>query len=184
MRFKGMYTWDELCDRAKNGKDEPKEEAKWSVKCYALAHGNNIPNRFQHSEDAVAEYCEMWKLFFDENGNIIENNSENKVRKYVKSLVKPYEWKYDTIEMVSFALGEHYFSYDSENVQWIDADFQKVIIITEKRWLLDLIKDENENINTDEEAIKFLKEQYTYDDSNIWFNVAREEGKIIAVDFV
>lgn len=67
-------------------------------------------------------------------GNIAESNSENQVRRIIKELVKPYKWgRHDVIEMISFRVGEACFSHDCENDCELNADFDEVIVITEKR---------------------------------------------------
>lgn len=191
MKTKEVYSWNDLYDRAIDmpcGSPElkAKDNARDQVKYFALERDYKNPDRFECPEDIIEDYCKMWDIFFDENGNIVESNFENEVRKIVKALVNPYVWgRHDVIEMISFRIGESRFSHDYENDCELNADFDEVVVITEKRWLLDFIR-ETEFLpeNTDEEAMKFLREQYTYEESEVWFDKAREEGKIIAVDFV
>lgn len=71
------YTWDELYERA-DGKAfmEPelkaKDEARGQVGQYAIEHGYEDPEDTEIPEERIEDYCNMFGLLFDENGNIVE----------------------------------------------------------------------------------------------------------------
>lgn len=77
------------------------------------------------------------------------------------------------------------FAYDPESDSELKADFKEVAVIVPKDWLYALIKrTEFLPEDTDEEVKNFLDNEYTYCDSEYWYDRAVKEEKIVAVDFV
>ena len=63
-----------------------------------------------------------------------------------------------------------------------ESDFDEVIVVVERDWLFDLIK-RTEDFRTDDEVLKFLREEYTSDDSIMWYYDALRKHKVVMVDF-
>lgn len=63
-----------------------------------------------------------------------------------------------------------------------ESDFDEVIVVVEKDWLFNLIK-RTEDFRTDDEVLKFLQEEYTSDDSIMWYYDALRKHKVVMVDF-
>lgn len=185
------YTWDDIFDRAINSACfEPelraKDNAREQVRDFAIEHGYDDIENAECPEDRVETYCDMFGILFDETGNIVD---EPQIANYVRTLVieqcKPYKWKKDCEELISFRVGASKFTYDPENNSELKADFKEVAAIVPKDWLYALIKrTEFLPENTDEEVKNFLDNEYTYDDSEYWYDMAVKEEKIVAVDFV
>lgn len=80
------------------------------------------------------------------------------------------------------------FAYDPESDSELKADFKEVAVIVPKDWLYTLIKRTEFQFlpeeDADEEVKNFLDNEYTYDDSEYWYDRAVKEEKIVAVDFV
>lgn len=85
-------------------------------------------------------------------------------------------------DLIAFDIGESYFCLNPDTDEEEESDFSQVIVIVEKDWLFQLIKEEN-GLEKDEDARKVLKEEYTWDDSMRWFAAASKENKIFSVDF-
>lgn len=82
-----------------------------------------------------------------------------------------------------FCVCEGYVNYNSNTEEDEESDFDELIVIVEKDWLFDLIK-RTESLETNEEVLKFLQEEYTSDDSSMWYCDALREHKVVMVDFV
>lgn len=76
-------------------------------------------------------------------------------------------------DLINFGVCSEYFS-DCEECE--NADFDEVIAIVDKEWLLKKIGGDN--------PIQFLKEEYTSDDSVEWYYDAIREKKLAMVAFV
>lgn len=183
------YTWDDIFNRAINSACfEPelkaKDNAREQVRDFAIEHGYDDIENAECPEDRIETYCDMFGILFDEKGNIVD---EPQIANYVRTLVieqcKPYKWKNDCEELISFRVGASKFSYDPESDSELKADFKEVAVIVPKDWLYALIK-RTEFLDTDEEVKSFLDNEYLYDDSEYWYDMAVKEEKIVAVDFV
>lgn len=86
-------------------------------------------------------------------------------------------------DLIAFYVCDGYFAYNPETSKEEETDFNEIIAVVEKDWLFDLIKSENNNIRTDIEALRFLQEEYTSDDSEPWFEKALAAHKIVMIDF-
>lgn len=108
----------------------------------------------------------------------------NKVRERI--LKEVAEVKYQDYEkhrdLISFCVCDGYFGYNTDTDEEEESDFNEVIVIVEKGWLFDLIK-RNNDLRTDDEALKFLQEEYTSDDSSTWYEEAILAHKVVMVDF-
>lgn len=108
----------------------------------------------------------------------------NKVRERI--LKEVTEAKYQDYEkhrdLISFCVCDGYFGYNTDTDEEEESDFNEVIVIVEKGWLFDLIK-RNNDLRTDDEALKFLQEEYTNDDSSTWYEEAILAHKVVMVDF-
>lgn len=109
----------------------------------------------------------------------------NKVRERILKEVS--EAKYQDYEkhrdLISFCVCDGYFGYNADTDEEEESDFDEIIVVVEKDWLFDLIK-RTEDFRTDDEVLKFLQEEYTSNDSSIWYCDALRERKVIMVDFV
>ena len=85
-------------------------------------------------------------------------------------------------ELISFCVCDGYFVGNSNTDEGEETDFDEVTIIVEKDWLFSLIK-RTENFRTDDEARRFLQEEYTSDDSSVWYEEALLANKIVGVSF-
>ena len=64
-----------------------------------------------------------------------------------------------------------------------EADFNEIVVIVEKDWLYDYMKTMDSDIKTDADCLKYLKNEYTSDDSYGWYSQAVLENKIVMIDF-
>ena len=102
----------------------------------------------------------------------------NKVRKRILESIKPYTdfWKHR--ELIAFCVCDGYLTYDVETENDIEADFDELVVIVEKDWLFDYMR--NDGI---ENPLDYLQNEYTSDDSVVWFDEAVEQDKVVMVDF-
>lgn len=109
----------------------------------------------------------------------------NKVRERI--LKEVAEAKYQDYEkhrdLISFCVCDGYFDYNADTDEEEESDFDEVIVVVEKDWLFNLIK-QNNNFKMDYEVRSFLQEEYTSDDSSMWYCDALREHKVVMVDFV
>lgn len=107
----------------------------------------------------------------------------NKVRERILKEVS--EAKYQDYEkhrdLISFCVCDD-FEYNADTGEMEESDFDEVIVVVEKDWLFDLIK-RTEDFRTDDEVLKFLQEEYTSDDSIMWYYDALRKHKVVMVDF-
>ena len=102
----------------------------------------------------------------------------NIVRKRILASVEPYTefWKHK--DLVAFCVCDGYFGYDVETDSETETDFNELVVVVEKDWLFDYMKkDEIEN------PLDYLQNEYTSDDSIVWFDEAARQGKVVMVDF-
>ena len=108
-----------------------------------------------------------------------KNNVRERILKRVEN-AKCNMSQYD--DTISFNVCEEYLNWNPDTQEEDESDFDEVVVTVEKKWLFNLIKSE-EKIATDNEVKRFLEEEYTSDDSSIWFEEAILAKKIVSVDF-
>nr|DAJ86339.1 MAG TPA: hypothetical protein [Bacteriophage sp.] len=86
-------------------------------------------------------------------------------------------------DLIAFCICDGFFGWNPVTYEEEEADFNELIVVVEKDWLFNHIKMGNRNIVTDEDARKFLQEEYTSDDSSEWYDAAIMENKVVMVDF-
>lgn len=102
----------------------------------------------------------------------------NRVRKNVLSDMKPYLDFVQHKDLIAITIGAEYFSYDHKLDVEIEADFGEVIAVIEKDWLFHtMMKDGIKN------PLDYLQNEYTWDDSFVWFENAKANGKVAVVEF-
>ncbi len=79
--------------------------------------------------------------------------------------------------VATFDLGSSYLETDRE------LYFDRILIIVDRDWLLNEIKTNCLPDAESETAEQFLEEEYTWDDSVLWYKKALEEGKILTIIF-
>ena len=102
----------------------------------------------------------------------------NKVRERILASIKPYAdfWKHK--DLTAFCVCDGYFGYDVETDSETETDFNELVVVVEKDWLFDCMrKDGIEN------PLDYLQNEYTSDDSIVWFDNAVEQDKVVMVDF-
>lgn len=102
----------------------------------------------------------------------------NAVRERVLEDMKPYLEFAKHKDLIAITIGADYFSYDCEADEELEADFVEVIAVVEKDWLFTfMLKEEIEN------PLDYLQNEYTWDDSFVWFENAKANGKVVTVEF-
>lgn len=102
----------------------------------------------------------------------------NAVRKRVLEDMKPYLDFAQHKDLVAITVGADYFTYDCETDMELEADFGEVVVAIEKDWLfVVMFAEEIEN------PLDYLQNEYTWDDSFVWFENAKTAGKIVVVEF-
>ena len=102
----------------------------------------------------------------------------NKVRKEILESIKPYIGFSEHKDLIAFCVCDGYFGYDVETDSETETDFNELVVVVEKDWLFDCMrKDGIEN------PLDYLQNEYTSDDSIVWFDNAVEQGKVVMVDF-
>lgn len=102
----------------------------------------------------------------------------NAVRSRVLEDMKPYLDFAQHKDLIAITIGADYFSYDCENDEELEADFVEVVVAVEKDWLFAvMLKEEIEN------PLDYLQNEYTWDDSFVWFENAKANGKVAVVEF-
>ena len=102
----------------------------------------------------------------------------NAVRKRVLEEMKPYLYFAQHKDLIAITIGADYFSYDAEADKEIEADFNEVVAAIEKDWLFDIMLKEGI-----ENPLDYLQNEYTWDDSFVWFENAKTNGKIAVLEF-
>ena len=86
------------------------------------------------------------------------------------------------ILVFKYSVCSEYFSFDIDSEKDIEPDFEEATFTVPKEWLLDTImKSEQSSM---EEAVSFLEEEYTSDDSIHWYEAAIKAKKIMDVSFI
>lgn len=102
----------------------------------------------------------------------------NIVREKVLEDMKPYLDFANHKDLIAITIGADYFTYDCETDIELEADFGEVIVVVEKDWLFAIMLKEGI-----ENPLDYLQNEYTWDDSFVWFYNAKVEGKVAAIEF-
>lgn len=102
----------------------------------------------------------------------------NKVRERILASIEPYKDFAEHKDLIAFCVCDGYFGYDVETDSEIETDFNELVVVVEKDWLFNLMKE-----NEIENPLEYLQNEYTSDDSLVWFDNAAEQGKVVMVDF-
>ena len=102
----------------------------------------------------------------------------NEVRKRILESIKPYKdfWKHK--DLIAFCVCDGYLVYDYEMEKELEPDFEELVVVVEKDWLFNFMKQYDI-----ENPLDYLQNEYTSDDSSVWFDEAVEQGKVVMVDF-
>lgn len=102
----------------------------------------------------------------------------NAVREKILADMKPYMAFAEHKDLVAFTVGADYFIYDCETDEELEADFSEIVVAVEKDWLFTvMLKEEIEN------PLDYLQNEYTWDDSFVWFENAKTSGKVVVIEF-
>lgn len=85
----------------------------------------------------------------------------------------------DYRDLIEFCVCDDYFGYNADEEE---SDFDEVFVVVAKDWLFALIK-QTKGFRTDNEVRKFLQEEYTSDDSSIWYEEAIKANQVVMIDF-
>lgn len=102
----------------------------------------------------------------------------NIVRKRILESIKPYINFAEHKDLIAFCVCDEYFTYDVDLDRDIETDFNELVVIVEKDWLFNIMR-EDEITN----PLNYLQNEYTSEDSIYWFNEAVEQRKVVMVDF-
>ena len=102
----------------------------------------------------------------------------NAVRAKIFADMKPYMDFAEHKDLVAFTVGADYFTYDYETDVEFEADFDEIVVVVEKDWLFGQMVFEGV-----ENPLDYLQNEYTWDDSVVWFAEAKVCGKIVTVSF-
>lgn len=102
----------------------------------------------------------------------------NAVRQRVLEDIEPYLNFAQHKDLIAITIGADYFTYDCETDTELEADFSEVIAVIEKDWLFAvMLAEEIEN------PLDYLQNEYTWDDSFVWFENAKINGKVAVIEF-
>lgn len=102
----------------------------------------------------------------------------NVVRKRILDSIKPYIDFTKHKDLIAFCVCDGYLCYDVETDSDDAADFNELVVIVEKDWLFDYMKEDGI-----ENPLDYLQNEYTSDDSIRWFDDAVQQRKVVMVDF-
>ncbi len=102
----------------------------------------------------------------------------NAVRKRVMEGMKPYRDFAQHKDLIAITIGAEYFAHDHEADRELEADFVEVVVAVEKEWLFEIMLAEEI-----EDPLDYLQNEYTWDDSFVWFENAKMHGKIAVIEF-
>lgn len=105
----------------------------------------------------------------------------NAVRERVLMGITPYLALSEHKDLISFCIDGECFE-DSDEIEENNgnsvADFNEVVVIVEKDWLFEQMRQEGI-----ENPLNYLREEYVSDDSYEWFIEAKGQGKVVLVGF-
>lgn len=97
--------------------------------------------------------------------------SEEREKNKILSQIKEYDSRMRFNDLVAFGVGATYLCVE-------ETIFQEVVVAVEKEYLFHLMQEQGID-----DPIDYLKNEYTWDDSIIWFERAAEDGKIAVTEF-
>lgn len=98
---------------------------------------------------------------------VLEEREKNKILSRIKECDSYREFN----DLIAFSVGAAYLCVEGTN-------FQEIVVAVEKEYLFHLMQEQGI-----EDPIDYLKNEYTWDDSIIWFERAAEDGKIAVTEF-
>ena len=98
---------------------------------------------------------------------VLEEREKNKILSRIKECGSYREFN----DLVAFSVGATYLCIE-------ETSFQEIVVAVEKEYLFHLMQEQ-----VIEDPIDYLKNEYTWDDSIIWFERAAEDGKIAVTEF-
>lgn len=102
----------------------------------------------------------------------------NIVRERILASIKPYMEFAEHKDLIAFCVCDGYLCYDVETDSESETDFNELIVVVEKDWLFELMKE-----SEIESPLDYLQNEYTSDDSIFWFDKAVDQDKVVMVDF-
>lgn len=102
----------------------------------------------------------------------------NAIREKVLADMKPYLDFAKHKDLIAITIGADYFTYDCETDTEFEADFGEVVAVIEKDWLFTIMLKEGI-----ENPLDYLQNEYTWDDSFVWFFNAKVDGKVAVIEF-
>ena len=100
------------------------------------------------------------------------------VRRRVLEDMNPYIDFAKHKDLIAITIGAEYFTYDHETDRELETDFEEVVAVIEKDWLFGLML--KEGIRN---PLDYLQNEYTWDNSFVWFENAKAKGKVVVVSF-
>ena len=103
----------------------------------------------------------------------------SKVRDYILSQIPSYEdfWKHK--DLIAFVVCSESFHYpEDEYGKELEPDFDEVIVVVEKDWLFQYMKDKSI-----QNPLDYLQHEYISDDSIDWLENAIINKKVITISF-
>ena len=98
---------------------------------------------------------------------VLEEREKNKILSRIKECDSYREFN----DLIAFSVGAAYLCVE-------ETSFQEIVVAVEKEYLFHLMQEQGI-----EDPIDYLKNEYTWDDSIIWFERAAEDGKIAVTEF-
>ena len=102
----------------------------------------------------------------------------NKVRERILESIEPYLDFAKHKDLIAFCVCDGYLGYSVENDDESETDFNELVVVVEKDWLFNFMKQYEI-----EDPLDYLQNEYTSDDSIVWFEEAVEQRKVVMVDF-
>lgn len=102
----------------------------------------------------------------------------SKVKERILASIEPYMDFAKHKDLIAFCVCDGYLCYDVDSDSEMETDFNELVVVVEKDWLFDCMrKDGIEN------PLDYLQNEYTSDDSIVWFDNAVIQRKVVMVDF-
>ena len=102
----------------------------------------------------------------------------NIVRKRILEKIEPYLNFAEHKDLIAFCVCDGYLCYDAETDTDPQSDFNELVVVVEKDWLFNLMKEDGIT-----NPLDYLQNEYTSDDSIYWFDNAVIQRKVVMVNF-
>lgn len=110
------YSWEEICN---NAVDKPhlspelkaKDEARYQANQYAIEHDEPNADSFDNPEEQIEYYCDKFSLFFDYNGNLINEKQMG-------------TWNYKTSDVITVAYYDINYTPSVEEIEGTMVDYE------------------------------------------------------------